>query len=57
MSNVSLSIYLLFELLNKNSKWHSYLNIFPELFNNPLYFNLNDIEILKPSQSFSKKLN
>ena len=55
MPNVYLSLFVLYERLNKNSKWTNYFNILPTTFHNVLYFNLNEIKMLKISQSFSKK--
>ena len=56
MPNVYLTLFLIYEKLNLNSKWIDYLNILPKSFHNVLYFNLEEIKMLKVSQSFSKKL-
>ena len=56
MPNVYLTLYLLYERINVNSKWQDYLNILPNSFHNVLYFNLDEIKMLKVSQSFSKNI-
>ena len=60
MPNVSLALILLFlqsELNDKFAlKWKAYLNILPNEFQTPLFFNMNEIILLKNSQCFSKNL-
>ncbi|CAF0785294.1 unnamed protein product [Brachionus calyciflorus] len=57
MPNVALALAVLFVKLNcetdkKLSKWSSYMNILPNEFHTPLYFSLDEIKLLKASQSF-----
>lgn len=60
MPNVALSLFILYLKINtqnkdiKFSKWTPYLNILPNEFHTPLYFNLDQIKLLQYSQSFCK---
>lgn len=58
MPNVTLAIFILYLKISQEkkdgSKWSPYLNILPSEFHTPLYFNLDEIKMLQPVQSFSK---
>jgi len=53
MPNVSLALFLLHER-SLDSKWKPYLDILPNQFNTPLYFDAEQLNRLKSSASFSK---
>ncbi len=61
MPNVTLALFILYlktYQANPNEpfacKWKSYLNILPDDFHTPLYFNLQQLKLLQPTQCFSK---
>ncbi len=62
MQNVALAIFVLYVKLSSKdessiySKWAPYMNILPSQFHTPLYFNLDDLDLLKPAQCFCKTL-
>lgn len=55
MPNLALALSVLLVKLNTGnqfSKWTPYMNILPNEFHTPLYFSLDEIKLLKSSQSF-----
>jgi hypothetical protein len=58
MPNVSLSLFLFYLKVNEDSinstKWNEYIKTLPTKFHTPLYFNLDEIMMLKPAQCFRK---
>lgn len=59
MPNVGLAFYILYLKLNQDKndevakKWKTYLNILPNEFHTPLYFDLEELKLLKSVQTFS----
>jgi histone-lysine N-methyltransferase SETD3 len=53
MPNVALALFVLHE--RSQSKWKPYLDILPNQFNTPLYFDYEQLNRLKSSAAFSKK--
>ena len=59
MPNVGLAFYILYLKINQDKtnemakKWKPYLNILPNEFHTPLYFNLDELKLLQPVQTFS----
>ena len=53
MPNVALALFVLHE--RSQSKWKPYLDILPDQFNTPLYFDYEQLNRLKSSTAFSKK--
>ncbi len=52
MPNVTLALFLLHE--RSQSKWKPYIDILPDHFDTPLYFDYEQLNRLKPSASFCK---
>ncbi len=53
MPNIALALFLLHERFQ--SKWKPYIDILPDHFDTPLYFDSEQLNRLKPSASFCKK--
>ncbi len=57
MDNVALALCLACEyLLGKKSKWFAYIRMLPATFNTPLFFRLDEMELLRPSAIFEDAL-
>ena len=52
MPNVALAFFLVYQLCKEDSKWKPYVNALPRTYNNVLYFQLDDLELLKGTSVF-----
>jgi len=53
MPNIALALFLIHE--QSQSKWKPYIDILPNHFNTPLYFDYDQLNRLKPSAALCKK--
>jgi histone-lysine N-methyltransferase SETD3 len=57
MENVSLAIYLLCETMRRSeSKWAPYINILPSTYTTPLYYTVEQLQLLRCSGVFDMSL-
>ncbi|ELU11224.1 hypothetical protein CAPTEDRAFT_181634 [Capitella teleta] len=57
MPNILLALHVLCELCSPASFWLPYLKILPHSYSSPLYFNPEDLQLLKASPTLSEMIN
>eukprot|EP00118_Oscarella_pearsei_P012390 m.91052 g.91052 ORF g.91052 m.91052 type:complete len:505 (+) comp36674_c0_seq6:3118-4632(+) len=55
--NVSLSLFLLCEHFNPDSFWGPYIDMLPEAYSVPLYFSIEEVQLLEGSPAYLEALN
>lgn len=56
MANVGLALFLCAQRIKSDSKWEAYLNVLPSVYTTPLFYTLEELQLLKPSPVFEEAL-
>lgn len=57
MPNVALAVHLVCEQFNPDSFWRPYIDVLPETFATPLYYNVEEIKLLEGSTAYMEAIN